>query len=125
MKKEIKFYRCIHCHNIIVKLKDSKVAVVCCGEEMQELIPGVEDAALEKHVPYVKKKENEIIVKIGEVEHPMLSEHYIEWIALVTDNNWNIKFLAPGEKPLVTFPLEKHCIIYEYCNLHGLWKKEL
>ena len=34
-----KFFKCRHCGNVIHKVVDSKVMVVCCGEVMEELIP--------------------------------------------------------------------------------------
>ena len=34
---EIKFYYCKHCGKIIVVVKDSGVATVCCGEDMVEI----------------------------------------------------------------------------------------
>ena len=37
---EQKFYICKHCGNIIAKVKDSGVPVVCCGEKMTEIVPG-------------------------------------------------------------------------------------
>ncbi len=48
---EVKYYVCNHCGNIIEKVKDKGVPVICCGEPMQELKAGVTDAAVEKHVP--------------------------------------------------------------------------
>ena len=48
---EQKFYICKHCGNIIAKVKDAGVPVICCGEPMSEIIPGTTDAAVEKHVP--------------------------------------------------------------------------
>ena len=48
---EQKFYICKHCGNIIAKVKDTGVPVICCGEPMSEIIPGTTDAAVEKHVP--------------------------------------------------------------------------
>ena len=53
---EVKFYRCPHCGNIIVKVKDSGVPVVCCGAPMQELVPNTGDGAGEKHVPVYKRE---------------------------------------------------------------------
>ena len=47
---EQKFYICKHCGNIIAKVKDTGVPVICCGEPMSEIIPGTTDAAVEKHV---------------------------------------------------------------------------
>ena len=81
---EPKFYICKHCGNIIAKVKDSGVPVVCCGEKMAELVPGTTDGALEKHVPVYEVKDGKVYVTVGAVEHPMLPEHYIEWVSLQT-----------------------------------------
>ena len=81
--KIMKFYRCEICGNIVTKLNDSGVPVVCCGQPMKELEPGVTDAAQEKHVPAVTVEGNSIKVQVGEVEHPMLEEHFIQFIALL------------------------------------------
>jgi superoxide reductase len=124
----MKFYRCEICGNIVTKLNDSGVPVVCCGQPMKELEPGVTDAAQEKHVPTVTVEGNSIKVQVGEVEHPMLEEHFIQFIALETTNGCQIKYLKPGEKPAAEFILaegESAIAAYEYCNLHGLWKKEI
>ena len=82
--KEVKFYRCNHCGNIVEKIIDSKVPVVCCGEPMKALIPGTSDASVEKHLPVYKVENNKVYVTVGSVEHPMVEEHYIEWISLQT-----------------------------------------
>ncbi len=124
----MKFYRCEHCKNIIMKLNDSGVPVVCCGEPMKELVPGATDGAFEKHVPAVSVAGNTITVKVGEAEHPMLEEHFIQFIVLETSNGFQTKYLKPGEKPEAVFVLadgEKAVAAYEYCNLHGLWVKEI
>ncbi len=120
----MKFYRCEHCGNIIIKLHDSGVPVNCCGQPMTELSPGTTDGAHEKHVPAVKIEGNCVNVKIGEVEHPMVEAHYIQFIALETSNGCQVKYLKPGEKPEADFVLtnnDKVVAVYEYCNLHGLW----
>ena len=80
----MKFYICKHCGNIIAFAEDKGVPVVCCGEKMSELVPGTTDAAQEKHVPVIEVDGNLVTVKVGEVEHPMLEEHHIAWIALET-----------------------------------------
>ncbi len=77
-----KFYVCEHCGNIITKVNDAGVPVMCCGEKMKEMIPGTTDAAVEKHVPVYEVEGNVVKVKVGEVEHPMVAEHYIQWIVL-------------------------------------------
>lgn len=124
----MKFYKCETCGNIITKLNDSGVPVVCCGKPMTELVPGSVDAAQEKHVPAVTVSGNKVSVQIGEVEHPMLDEHYIQFIVLETATGFQKKTLKPGEKPVAEFVLadgEKAVAVYEYCNLHGLWVKEI
>lgn len=122
---ELKFYRCEHCGNIIAYVKSSGVPVVCCGEKMKELVPGTTDAAVEKHVPVYTVEGNVVNVKVGSVTHPMLEEHSIEWIALQTNKGNQRKILKPGEAPEANFYLgegEEVEAVYEYCNLHGLWK---
>ena len=122
---EQKFYICKHCGNIIEKVEDKGVPVVCCGEVMQELQAGIEDGAVEKHVPVYTVDGDLVQVEVGEVEHPMFAEHWIEWISLKTDQGIQRKYLKPGEKPAVDFKLcdnETVEEVYAYCNLHGLWK---
>ena len=80
----MKYYVCNHCGNIIEFAKNNGVPVMCCGEKMSELVPGTSDGAAEKHVPVVKIDKNHVTVEIGSVEHPMVEEHYIEWIAIET-----------------------------------------
>jgi len=124
----MKFYRCEHCGNIITKVNDSGVPVVCCGEPMKELVPGATDGAFEKHVPFVTVDGKTVKVQIGEVEHPMLEAHYIQFIALETKNGVQIRYLKAGDKPAAEFVIadgDSAVAVYEYCNLHGLWVKEL
>ena len=123
----MKFYVCEHCGNIIQFVKESGVPVMCCGQKMKELVPGVSDGALEKHVPAVKVEGNKVIVEVGSVEHPMLDVHYIEWIYVETENGGQRKALNPGDAPYAEFHLgdEKAVAVYAYCNLHGLWAVEL
>ena len=113
---ELKFYKCKHCGNIIAVVKASGAPISCCGEKMTEIVPGTTDAAVEKHVPVVEIKDGKVIVTVGEVAHPMAPEHYIEWIAISTDqgNQRKIFALCDGENFEAA---------YAYCNLHGLWKK--
>ncbi|MGE4277887.1 MAG: desulfoferrodoxin family protein [Lawsonibacter sp.] len=121
----MKFYRCKHCGNLITFLHASGVPVICCGEEMAELLPGTVDAALEKHVPVVETQGATVHVKVGSVAHPMVAEHFIQWIALETNLGSQIKYLQPGQAPEASFVLaegETLVAVYEYCNLHGLWK---
>ena len=121
----MKFYQCSHCKNIITYVDNKGVPVMCCGEKMQELVPGTVDAALEKHVPVVEKDGNKVTVKVGSVTHPMLEEHHIAFIAIETKQGSQIKYLKAGEAPEAVFEIadgDEFVAAYEYCNLHGLWK---
>ncbi len=122
---EMKFYRCAHCGKIIAVVKETGVPVICCGEKMQEIIPGTTDAAVEKHVPVYEVKDGIVTVTVGSVPHPMLEEHYIEWISLQTTSGNQRKALKPGSEPKVCFAIcegDEVEAVYAYCNLHSLWK---
>lgn len=99
------------------------------GEGADEVLTAnTVDAAREKHVPLVERSGNDVVVTVGEVIHPMTEAHYIMWIALETNEGFHVKHLAPGEVPTAIFALtdgEEPVAAYEYCNLHGLWKKEI
>lgn len=124
----MKFYICSHCKNVIVKVSDSQVPVFCCGEAMKELVANTTDAATEKHVPVVQHDGQYIKVEVGSTLHPMTPEHFIQWIVLETDQGYTIHHLTADDEPKTAFVLnegEKALAVYEYCNLHGLWKLEL
>ena len=123
-----KFFVCKHCGNMIGLLHDAGVPMMCCGEKMVELVPNTTDAAQEKHVPVATVEGNKVVVNVGSVDHPMLDEHWIQWVYLETDKGGHRKVLNPGEKHNVVFALtedEKPLAVYEYCNLHGLWVAKL
>jgi superoxide reductase len=125
MSTEPKFYVCKKCGNLVGMIHASGAKMVCCGEEMTELIPNTVDASKEKHVPVVTVSGNTVTVKIGSVEHPMTEEHYIQWVYLETAKGGQRKQFKPGDKPEVSFSLtadDKAIAAYAYCNLHGLWK---
>ena len=121
----MKFYKCEICGKIVAMVKETPVDTMCCGQAMRELVPGTTDGATEKHVPVYTLEGNTVEVKVGSVEHPMTDAHHIEWIAIETENGNQRKELKPGDKPEATFalvPRDKVKSVYEYCNLHGLWK---
>lgn len=125
--KNVKFYVCPHCRNIAEMVYDTDIALYCCGDKMNEMIPNTVEASQEKHLPDVKVSGNIVEVNVGSVDHPMEQVHWIEWVQLVTDRGSQRKFLKPGGAPAVRFLLddEKPLAVYAYCNLHGLWKTEL
>ena len=122
MNKKVNYYKCPICGNIIEVLNGDIKRVKCCNKDIELLVANTTDAALEKHIPIYEINNNEIIVKVGENIHPMEEKHYIMWISLVTDDRVIRVELKPGDKPIIRFPYVKDAIIYEYCNLHGLWK---
>ena len=122
----MKFYKCRHCGNVVVMLNDSGVNPVCCGEKMEELVANTVDAAFEKHLPVVKVEGNNMHVEVGSILHPMTEAHLIEFIAVETEHGFQVRKLTKDDQPMADFSLtEKPVAVYEYCNLHGLWKKEL
>ena len=123
MTKIKEIYRCPVCGNIVEVLNAGAGELVCCGKPMILLKENTTDAAQEKHVPVVEKTTNGYHVSVGSVEHPMLNEHYIQWIELLTPKSVLRCELKPGCKPEATFFTNEECLcVREYCNLHGLWK---
>ena len=122
---EMKFYRCKRCGQMVAIVDKKVCPIMCCGEAMEEIVPGTSDGAAEKHVPVYEVKDNIVTVRVGEVDHPMLEEHYIEWIALQTKNGNQRKALKPSDAPVAEFALlegDEIEAVYAYCNLHSLWK---
>ena len=122
---EQKFYICEQCGSIISMVKNSGVPVVCCGRKMTEIIPGSVDASAEKHLPVYQIEKEKVWIVVGETEHPMTEEHYIEWILLQTRQGIQMRQLKPTDAPKGCFAVSEGDAIeavYAYCNLHGLWK---
>lgn len=122
---EVTFYRCEKCGNMVALIKSGGGTLTCCEQPMTKLTANSTDAAQEKHVPVIKKENGKIKVTVGSTLHPMLPEHYIEWIALVAKEKVIIQFLNPGEEPKAEFCEMPSGTVYEYCNLHGLWQAKL
>ena len=123
----MKFLRCELCGKIVAVVKDSACPTKCCGQAMVEMVPNTQDGAHEKHIPVFEIVENVLHVKVGSIEHPMMENHYIEWIAIQTNMGNQRKVLQPGDKPEADFALlpgEKVLAVLEHCNLHGLYKAE-
>ena len=124
----MKFLKCEGCGKIVELLIPSACPTKCCGEAMAELTPNTTDGAHEKHVPVVTQEDGLVHVAVGSVEHPMLEQHWITLIAIETDKGVQRRELKPGDAPMADFALcegETLMAVYEYCNLHGLWKAEV
>lgn len=121
-----KVYRCKKCGKVVPCLTQADVEETLKNEDMVELRANTTDGALEKHVPVVSVEGRNVHVEVGSVLHPMLNEHYIEWIVLETNKRNLMATLTPGSEPKADFTLddgEEVLATYEYCNLHGVWKK--
>ncbi len=125
MVKLNEVYKCNICGNIVEVVHASRGQLVCCGQPMKLLEAKTEDVGKEKHLPVVEVG-NKIVVKIGEVPHPMEENHYIEWIEVVAGDKVYRKYLKPGDEAKAEFEVvgEKFAV-REYCNIHGLWIKEV
>lgn len=124
----MQFHKCAICGKIVALVKEGVPDTICCGKPMEKLEPNTSDGAGEKHVPVAEVKGNVLSVKIGAVEHPMTEAHHIEWVAVETSLGNQRKMLNPLGKPEASFALlpdEKVKSVYEYCNLHGLWKLDV
>ena len=125
---EMKFYQCAICGQIVAIVEGTGVPLVCCGQEMEELIPGSVDASHEKHVPVIEVSGDTVTITVGSAPHPMMQEHSIQWVSLQTKCGNQRKALKPGMEPKVCFRIcegDKVKAAFAYCNLHGLWKAEM
>ncbi len=116
-------YKCQKCGNMTEVVHASSGLMTCCEQPMKEMFEGTVDAAKEKHIPVIEKVEGGFKVIVGEVQHPMQDDHYIEFIEAIADGKVYRQHLNPGDKPEAVFKVESDKITArEYCNLHGLWK---
>lgn len=120
---ESKFHICRHCGNLVGLIHDAGVPLMCCGTEMEALIPNTAETGSEKHLPLISQEENQIHVQVGAVSHPMSQDHSIQWVYLLTNQGGQRKNLCPGKAPEVTFSLcgDTPIAAYAFCNQHGLW----
>jgi len=124
MTQKNQIYKCEICGNIVEVLHSGAGELVCCGVPMKIFNENTEDAAIEKHVPVIKKTEKGTKIIVGEIDHPMEGNHFIEWIEIITEDGQNLKkFLEPNSTPEAEFFTDKKILkARAFCNLHGLWK---
>lgn len=120
-----KVYKCEECGNLVELIVEGGGELVCCGQPMNLLDAKTADSSTEKHVPLVEKTSDGYKVTVGSTLHPMLDEHYIQYIELIADGISYKKYLEPGDQPAAEFCVKAEKVsAREYCNLHGLWKGE-
>ena len=125
----MKLLKCPICGNVVEVVEDHGVPVMCCGKPMVEIKAGEVDAAVEKHAPVVKVESDYLVVTVGEVLHPMTAEHLISniWVEFSDGSAMKVTLTAEDE-PIAKFNVANKkgkATVYEYCNLHGLWKTEI
>ena len=125
----MRHYVCRTCGNLVAMINDTGRRIGCCSKNMDELTPNAVEASKEKHTPQIKLSDGKVTVSVGEAEnaHPMLPEHAIAWVCLITTGGSQRKLLTPDGKAEVTFHIgkdEKVIKAFAYCNLHGLWVTE-
>jgi superoxide reductase len=133
MTEKLQVYKCDVCGIIVEVLESGAGELVCCGQPMTQQEEKTEDAATEKHVPYIEKTNEGVKVKVGQnTAHPMEDKHYIQWIELLVDGKAYRQFLKPGDTPEAFFYVcgcptcrAQYLSAREYCNIHGLWKGQM
>ena len=119
MNNELILKKCDKC-GAIVRVMNASMDAGC--DDAKILKPNSVDASFEKHLPVYELVEDEIFVK---VPHVMEKEHYIEWIAMVTDDREEFAKLFPEQNAEVRFKYVPGAKLYAYCNKHGLWMSEV
>ena len=123
MIKKYEIYKCEICGNIVETLNGNDGILVCCGADMNLLTENTVDAAIEKHIPIIEKIDGGVKISVGEVPHPMIEKHYIEWIEIIAGEKLSRQFLKPNQKPEAIFITKNSDITARaYCNIHGNWK---
>ena len=122
-------FKCEECGNVVSVLNFGGGTLVCCGQDMKKMEEKTADSSTEKHVPLIEKVEDGFVVTVGSTLHPMLENHWIQWIELIVDGKRLLKELKPGDEPKAHFCYscgsDAKVSAREYCNLHGLWRGEL
>jgi len=116
-------WKCEVCGNIVEVLHAGVGQLVCCGQLMNLMEARLTEAeGYEKHLPVIEQGDGVVKVKVGSVPHPMMENHWIEWIALDTDRGVHRKYLKPGDEPEAVFRTGDRVLqAREYCNIHGHW----
>jgi len=121
--KELVIKKCQKCGATVKVIEDchcNDCGINCCNEPMKALKTNSTDGAIEKHKPEYTIKDDKLIVNVN---HVMDSDHYIEWLCLLTDDREEYVYLK--DEPKATFDKVTNGKIYAYCNKHGLWVTEI
>ena len=108
------FYVCPVCGNVI--RADGQAVISCCGVTLPPLTAEEPDEA---HAIRTQRSEDEYYVNLA---HPMTREHYISFLAAVSDNAVQFVKLYPQGGAEARFKIGRVKYLYAYCNRHGLFR---
>lgn len=111
--KKLNFYVCPECGNVITAMTDAGVS--CCGKKLKALEPV---KASEEEKLSVEVIENDYYISSN---HPMVKEHYISFVALLTGDSLTLKKQYPEWDLQVRIPGRTHGKLIWYCTDHGLF----
>lgn len=129
-----KFYVCPVCGNVIQSIGEAVIS--CCGITLPPAIPEPADdvrttsepagdgrvvpgSADDVHVINVEIVEDEYYVTL---DHPMTKDHYISFIAALSDQGIQFVKLYPEGNAEARFKRSRVEKLYAYCNRHGLFQ---
>lgn len=111
--KKTRFYICPDCGNLMTSMDDA--AIVCCGKKLSSLVPSKVDDA---HVLDIERSDGGLFITTG---HEMTKEHFISFVAFLTDDTMIVKKLYPEWNLQVRLPFFAHGTLLWFCNRDGLF----
>lgn len=118
--KKTRFYICPNCGNLMTSMDDA--AIVCCGKRLSPLVPKKVDGAHDSHGLDIEKSDGGLFITTG---HEMTKEHYISFVAFLTDDTMFVKKLYPEWNLQVRLPFLSHGTLLWYCNRDGLFLQRI
>ena len=112
-----KFYVCPVCGNVLHAMGNAVIS--CCGIPLPPLEAEEPDEA---HKILIESVEDEHFLFI---QHDMTKQHYLSFLAYVTADRIQIVKFYPEGNAETRIRLQKHGILYLYCNKHGLIKQKI
>lgn len=111
-----RFYVCPVCGNVIQAIGEAVVS--CCGITLPALEP---EAPNSDHAMRIETVEDEYYVSM---DHPMTKDHYISFIAAVSDRGVQFVKLYPEGNAEARFKINGVKMLYAYCNRDGLFQSK-
>ena len=109
-----KLYVCPVCGNVISTTGEAVVS--CCGITLPPLDAEPEDG---EHDIKTEIVEDEYYVSVS---NPMTKDHYISFLAAVSDHGVQFVKLYPEGNAEARFKINRIRKLYAYCNRHGLFQ---